>query len=197
VARPSVGNIPQTESRTALFAHIAGRLAGVPVAAQVDFFRSELRVAIGRDGADAVAASHRHPDPRKRRRGRAPGQPRPDVSPESAALRDWLLVEELKLDLDLAIVRFPGAGAKQGRLLQALTRLAGVRQVFELTERRDLLAVLLFDGRRDRRRLRAELEELADVMVWEDIESESSLPAVTTWARLAQAAATNEGFRLD
>jgi hypothetical protein len=105
-----------------------------------------------------------------------------------------LLVEEHKLDLDTAVVRFPGVGKRQSDLLGKLLTVRGVRQILELATDRDLLVVVVFDGRSDRIRLRAELEELADSMTWEDIESETHRPAIATWKHLARRAGRAEGF---
>lgn len=194
MARTPVGTVPQRQSRTALFSYIAGRLAGVCVTDQARFYEVELRVRIGRDGAEHAAGLRRHPQPGKRARGPAPAQPQPVVRPEDAALREWLLVEEHKLDLDSAMIRFPGSGRRQSDLLRGLDGVHGVRQVIELSEQRDVLAIVIFDGRDDRRRLRAELEELAWSMIWEDIESESHDPATATWKHLARHAAGGEGL---
>jgi hypothetical protein len=194
VARPPVGTVPQRQSRTALFAYVAGRLAGISLAEQPGFFEAQLGVKIGRDGAEGAAARRRHPQPGKRKRGPIASAPQSPVQAEDAALFDWLLVEEHKLGLDTALIRFPGVGKRQGELLGALSKVRGVRQILELSRERDIIAVVVFDGRDDRMRLRTELEEFAVAMVWEDIESETHRPAITAWKHLAQRAARIEGF---
>lgn len=192
MARPPVGTVAQSESRTALFAYVACRLAGVAVADQAAFYATVLRVKIGRTSAEEAAKRRRHEQPGRRRRGPASADPPAPVLPENAALRGWLLVEEHKLNLSTAMIRFPGAGARQGELLRDLARVRGVRQLFELSERADVIAIVIYDGEEDRQRLRAELGELVDSMIWEGVESESHSPAADTWQHLAQRAASSE-----
>jgi hypothetical protein len=46
--------------------------------------------------------------------------------------------------------------------------------------KRDLLAVVVTDGRLDRTRLELELEEFTGKITWEDIKSETHQPAIGT-----------------
>jgi len=198
MARPPVGNVPQAQSRTALFAYIAGKLAGVPVAGLAAFYTNELRVNIGREGAEHAAAARRHAVPGKRRRGPTPATTEPPPRPEDAALREWLLVEEHKLDLFTALVRVRGIdGETPGDLLKRVQEIRGVRQVFELSEHWEIVTVVVYEGRLDRERLKTELQELAIVQSFEDIGTETHQPALATWKYLARRAAAAEGFAGD
>jgi hypothetical protein len=67
-----------------------------------------------------------------------------------------------------------------------------VRHLIDTSHTRDVVAFVVFDGSRERRDLRARLEELAERMIWEDILHETHEPAVQTWRHLARVAAASE-----
>jgi hypothetical protein len=188
--------VAQARSRTAIFAFVAARLADIPRAEFAEFCRNELGVGLGAAALHAAGKRRRHPAPRKAPRGPKPrpGDEPAEASPptEDRAFRDWLMVEEHKLGLDTALVRLEGDERPPTELLENLARIPGVRQVIDLAQRRDVLIVVIFNGRHDRQRLRGQLEELDRNMLWEDIEHESWWPAMDTWKSLAQRAAEEE-----
>jgi len=192
MARTPLGPHPQPATRTALFAYFAARLASVPVRGFGEFF-DRLGLVVGADGAQRAAAAVRYRSPWKRRagrRGRAPSEP-PSVPP---AFREWLLIDELRLDLDLHLVRFPGRGSRQTELLRTLRQLAGVRQVMETADDRAIFAVVITAGAGARRDLRARLEEVTDRMYWHEILFETHEPTMGTWEALAREAALDDGL---
>jgi hypothetical protein len=188
MARPPVGTVRQSSSRTALFAYITARLHGSPPRDHDEFFRQEIGVAIGRDGAERAARPHRFESPRKKTRGTPAGP----VTRVDGALRDWLLVDEQRLGLETALIRFPGDGRKQTELLDILKALPGIRQVVETAPRREIVVIAVFRDAQARRDLRAQLEEVAGRILWEEILEETHTPALATWAALARGAAVTE-----
>jgi len=193
MARPSVGTVPQATSQTGLFAYIAARLHGSPPRDHSRFFRDELGVAVGRNGAEAAAKPHRFESPHQKRRG-SPAGP---ITRRDSALRDWLLIDEQQLGLETALIRFPGDGRKQTQLIGMLDHLPGVRQVVETAPRREIVIVAVFSGARARQELRARLEEVAEQMIWDEILKETHVPSLVTWAALSREAAVRESLLAD
>jgi hypothetical protein len=195
VARPPDGKVARGESRTALLAHVAASLHGVPNARYDEFFQRH-GVTVGASGALTAASARTHQNPSKGQRGPRPakGKPRRETRPSNPALREWLLAEEDRLDLDVALVR---ADDPTNEVCARLEQVVGVRQVLSTVgERgeRETMAVLIFDGVRDRRRLQREVRAIAPQALWREVESESFLPARNTWIALMQSAAAEEGF---
>jgi hypothetical protein len=118
--------------------------------------------------------------------------PRFRREPGWATFREWVWVEESRLDLHTALVRLAGTGRPEDDLKARLGLIPGVRQVIDLATRRDLVVVVVFDGRRDRQRLRAQLEELDRELTWEEVEGETWEPTKQTWRALAKRAAREE-----
>lgn len=194
MTRTPVGSVPYTDSRAALFAFIAARLSGHPDRAHDQYFR-QLGLRISGRGARRAAEGYLVQSPHKN----APGPT--SVTPQRRrrrrrALRPWLLVNEHALGLETALVRFPGSGQRQDHLRRALERLPGVRHVIELQRDRELLAVVVFSGVAERLALQAQLEEIAEVRIWDDISYETLEPSVRTWIDRAKRAAGEEGLRL-
>jgi hypothetical protein len=157
-----------------------------------DAFFDELGLAVRQAGALRAQRPLRHHPERKRRAGRntrvrSPAAPQPD-----ATFREWLLIDELKLDLEVALVRFPGDGTRQTDLMAALCQVAGVRQIVETQRDRDIWAFVVFDGARRRRDLRARLEELAPRLQWDDVLFETQEPTRLLWRDLAVRTAARE-----
>lgn len=189
--RTPLGLVPQDESRTALFAYFAARLEGVPVA-EFEAFFEELGITVGAAAAMRAMRRLRRQSPYKALPGRAPATGmRPH---EAATFRDWLLIEELRLDLEVAMVTFPGDGARQTELINALQNVPGVRQLFELQHDRTVCALLLFAGSQHRRDLRSRLEEMAPHLLWDDVIFETHEPALHAWRELARRAAEVEHY---
>ncbi|MDQ3163410.1 MAG: hypothetical protein M3Q92_11375 [Actinomycetota bacterium] len=107
------------------------------------------------------------------------------------AVRSWLHVDTDQLDLFTALVRVRSThvGAYGG-----LDEIAGVVQVLRLEAEGDLLALVLYEQRSDRARLRARLEELGEIMSWEVVSNQSVEPALATWRALTKQAAEREGL---
>lgn len=181
MARPTDGKVAKQRSRTALFAHIAARLAAQKYADDGAYFRDTLKIAVnaraGRVAAQAFREAGSHDAPR---------------------LRSWVLIDEPAADLDVSLLRFSGTGRPQPELFDALQEVPGVRQLLQLAGEGDVLAVVVFDGARARRELRARLErELGVTPSWHEIERESWQPAAASWRALARKAADAEGLRPD
>jgi len=192
VTRTSRNTLPQAQTRTALFAYLAARLNDVSADDFDRFFISE-GLLIRKAAALAAGSSAKHRPQSKKRRGPRTSKP-PPRPPTRPGFREWTLVDELALELDVALVRFPGAGTRQSRLIHALAKLAGVRQIIETARDRDVLAILVCLNARHRRELRAQLEELAEQMVWDEITLESHEPTRGTWRMLAAKMAYEEGL---
>jgi plasmid stabilization system protein ParE len=136
---------------------------------------------------------HRHQSPDKERACRK-SETIEIRSGQRATFREWLLIDELALGLEVALVRFPGTGSRQHELLEGLERTPGVRHIIDRAHARDVYAVVLFQGARGRRELRARLEELAEAFFWDDVLWESQLPAIASWLSLAKESATRDGL---
>lgn len=188
MARTPVGKVNKDVSRTALYAYIAARLHGVRTADQDQFFRTQLGVLVGQKSAARAATRVRGSS----RSGEGRGRPAKRGRRRKHVLRDWLLVDENELGLELALVRFPGSGRRQKELVEALGKLVGVRQIIETERSGDVLAIVMFSGLDVRRDLRARLEELSDRLFWDNVLSESHQPALATWRALATKAAVAE-----
>ena len=118
--RTALGVRPQPETSTALFAYFSARLAGVP-AREYDEYFEKLGIQVKGDSAVRAASSAKLASAEKKRPGRSrkEGTERP---PSLNAFRDWLLVDELRLQLSVALVTFPGSGRRQTDLIAALER---------------------------------------------------------------------------
>jgi hypothetical protein len=191
VPRTPLGDRRQSEARSALYGYFAARLNGIPTHTFDDFFE-ELGLAVRQAGALRAQRPFKHHPPRKRRAGRNTHERSPAASQPDAAFREWLLIDELKLDLEVALVRIPGDGTKQTDLIGSLSRVAGVRHIVETQRDRDVWAFVVFDGARRRRELRAQLEELAPRLQWDDVLFETQAPMRLLWRDLAVRAAARE-----
>lgn len=173
MARPPVGIRAQPLSDTAIAAHVALRLAGVGSnrQAQAAWLKERLGVLVGSNGA--------------RRAG-------PRAAP---ALRPWVLVREgvLPLDLETALVVFPGRGRRRDRLVRHLRELGPTRQLLVTRSRRDVFCVLLF-RRQDREGVFHAVEALGEDFVWEEITHEDRALEGTAWMCLAQRIARDEAL---
>jgi hypothetical protein len=196
MARTPRGTLPQPQARTALFAYFAARLEGVPTG-DYDTFFNDLKLAVRQAGALRAMRPLKYQPPAKQRAGRHTKDRRSAATAERAVFRDWLLIEEAKLDLEVALVRFPGDGSAQAELLAALRRVAGVRHIIETQRQRDLLALVVFQGVQRRRELRARLEEIAPRIEWDDVLFETQEPTRLLWKDLARRAAVEEELSAD
>jgi hypothetical protein len=173
MARPADGKIAKAGSRSALFAHIAARLAQQQRKGDSRFFREVLRINVHeKAGRDAATAS-------------------------GSSLRKWMLVREPDLDLDVSLLRFRPGSRSPEEIYETLGQLSGVRQLLRIGTSGEILAVVVFDGARMRRELRAVIQERLQLRPqWEEIEQETFQPALRTWRDLARKAARDEGLAL-
>jgi hypothetical protein len=196
MARTPRGTLPQTLSKTALYAYFAARLRGVPARAMDDYL-DELGVAVRHDAVLRAGSSARSRRSGESRRGRKPASGTPSsTSTRRSVFFDSLLIDALALDVELALARVPGTGASRHDLVVALQDVNGVRQLLETGHRRDIYLVVMFEGPRHRRELRAQLDELVPELVWDDILFESQTSAAAAWEELARRAARDERLLL-
>jgi hypothetical protein len=174
---------------------LAARFSGLP-AKLFDGAFEAWGLAVKGDSAARVAKAERVPVDTKARPGRH-GKGTSAAPSASGSFRDWTLVDELRLGLEIALVRFPGRGSRQDELLRGLSNTSGVRQILETARVRDVYAVLVFDGVHQRRALRARLEELTEDLEWDDVLYETHEPTAAMWRDLARRAAQAEGLSLD
>jgi hypothetical protein len=182
------GTKPKLKTNSALFAFVCLRLASIPERAQTSYLKREKGVNMSGAVARQVGARRSWSPAEKRPTGPSGTMP----EREDEVLRSWLLVDEAALGLKRAIVRFPGEGARQLRLLRSLRELPGVRQVFETRERRDVHAIVLFHPDEEEQLL-ASLEGLGRCF-WSGISHEDSRPALRTWSSFLKRAAHEEGL---
>lgn len=164
----------KASSRTALFAHIAARLGGQPRRKDSTYFKKELKVNIsekaGRLAANAVGDS----------------------------LAGWLLVCEGDLDLDVSLLQFKPGRYSPEEIVEVLKGIFGIRQILQLGTTGEVLAVAVFDGARARRELRAVIQERLGIRPrWDEVESETFVPAIGTWRELARKTARDEELAVE
>lgn len=171
MARPPVGTRPQPLSTAAAAAHIASRLSGIGTSRQArdSWLQGELGLKLGSNGLD-----------------RAAQRVRPGTVP-------WLLVDEPSLDMDLerALVVFPGEGRRRPDLIAWLRALGAARQILVTRSRRDVLCILVYRAF-ERERLFAAVEALEESFLWDDILEEDRRLERHMWTALAQRAAREE-----
>lgn len=181
--RPPVGNTTQERSLTALYAYVVGALEGVG-ARERDTLCRGLEILVKKNGLERAAKDYLWDPPRA-------SDPPPRT--HSGTLRPWLLVDEPRMGIERALVRFPGAGRRRPDLLELLRQTPGVRQLVELrTGPKDIVAVMLFQDTRDRERLEAVIEAEEVPYEWDEIRSEDHEPALGTWRFLVRRAAEKE-----
>ncbi|HWA54409.1 MAG TPA: hypothetical protein VG816_09585 [Solirubrobacterales bacterium] len=171
MARPTDGKIAKAGSRSALFAHVAARLHLRLQKRDSSFFKDELGVNINeKAGRDAAA-------------------------PLKSSLRKWVLVREPDLDLDVSLLRFRPGERSPEEIFEALEALSGVRQLLQIASTGEVLAIVIFDGARARRELRAVIQERIQIRPqWDEIERETFDPALRTWRELARKVASDENL---
>lgn len=109
----------------------------------------------------------------------------------SPALRPWLIVEERQLDLEKALVVFPGAGRARPELTRFLRDTGAVRQLFVMRSRRDVICVLVFE-RADKDALFATIETTGEAFAWEELIEDDRTVEAEMWMALMQRAAMRE-----
>jgi hypothetical protein len=173
--RPPVGTDSQEQTRTALFAFLAARLNHIGLGDYDRFFREDLRIKVGQNGARRAG-----------RRAREVAEMEGRVTP----FEEQLLIDEHALGLEKVIIRVPGAQEGQGALRAHVLALPQVRQVIEGETSGDLYAVAVVRNGEERRALRAQLDELGGARPeMEPVAFETHEPMRRLWRGLATRAA--------
>jgi hypothetical protein len=182
VARPPVGKGRQDATSTALFGFVAARLNAIGQGRFDAFFRDELELELGENGARKAGVV-------AQKRAREEGQ--------RAPFQKWMLVDEHVLGLEKVVLHVPGQSPGQGELRARLLGLPEIRQVVEAEVSGDLYAVAVVRNGDERRALRAKLDELsAERPVMEPVAFETHEPARRLWRCLAKRAALDDGLVL-
>lgn len=172
----TVGALPMAKSDTALFAHIAWRLEGKVTEELTEYGRQlEIRV-----GANAIRKALTTSD----RLGRL-------ASPGRVVL-PWLRIDVAALDFFQAVVRLKTQGPDAAEVVGGVQ---GVVRVMSVEGSDDLLAIVIYERRSDRERLRARFSDIGEITSWEQIDLDTQNPAIATWRALAQSAAEREQLR--
>jgi hypothetical protein len=177
--------VTQASSRTAVLGYLAAAAAGQRLdRPNVAAWFKRHGLAIGDHGLrDALKL-------RRTRRGHAPQR---DLDPaERGWIRDGFDVDATKLDLDLAVVVFPGADPPE-QLSDVLRSIERVIRVYKGYDR-DLVAVIIYNGARERRRLQTLLEEHEPRLRWIVVREVDDTSAASAWLSLARQVASQERF---
>jgi len=197
VGRPRTGKARKDQSVTAVRAYIASHLAG---RLDQSFLADDLGVALNTTAVRRAGRARHWRPPGYRPRGRASGTATTGTQPSPpSAFRDWLAVDASVLDLGLGLITLVVTTARNQRdVYRRMSKLAGVVQLFAAGngKNRRVVGLVLTDGEADRRRLRAELDELDDDWSWDVIDHETVEPGLQTWRHLVQQAAAREALRL-
>jgi hypothetical protein len=171
MTRPPVGLGPQAASRTAVAAHVASRLAGTGSSrsSRDTWLQKDLRVKLRSNGLDRAAQRTR------------------------PAIRPWLLVDEPRLDIDLekAMLIFPGSGVRRPTLVGQLRASGVIRQLLITRSRRDVICIAVYrSGERDQ--VFQAIEAFGESFIWEDVLDEDRGLERRMWAELARRLARDE-----
>ena len=182
MARRPDGTVAQARSRAAIVGYLAARAADA-AAGEVAGWLAARGIAIRERGLkDALGLR------------RAPGPPTSENEPpdEVGWIRDAVEFDATKLDLDLAVVIFPGRERPEP-LRELLRTTPGVLRVYEGWDR-DLVAIIVYDGAQERRRLQTLLDEHEPRLQWIVVREVDDAPASRTWEELAVRIARAEGL---
>lgn len=194
VGRPNVGLKRKDKSATALRAYVAGQLHG---RTDEDFLTRELEVVLNTTAVRRAATQGQWRSSTYHRPGRESTATGPSWG--DAAVRGWVAVQPANMKLGAALIIVPVVNARaQATIYRGLQRLNGVVHAWACGdgERRKVVAVALIDGEDDRRRLRAQLDDVAADWQWDDVDHETVEPALRTWRHLTRIAAQAEGLEL-
>lgn len=165
---------------------IAAKLHGVPSTKVGEWARDVLGIEISAKSAERATAPTRFSSPHKEPRGRNRNR-----KPRNGAwiTRDWLIVREEQLGL-IKVLATIGQDPGSPNLLAKVSKLPGVRQVFETAATRKIVAIAIFTDALSESATRLRLEELSvEPVLWETLRSEQTDPALSTWSNLARSAA--------
>jgi hypothetical protein len=175
----------QAQSRTAVLGYLAAAAASQPVTrAAISGWLKDQGLKVGEHGLrDAIEL-------RLTRQGKQP--PKDGHPTDHDWIREILGFSATKLDLDVAVVLFPGS-ERMSDLLKILRSTERAIRIYRGYDR-DLVAVLGYDGSRERHRLQTLLEEHEPGLRWIVIRDIDDSPAAATWLSLARHAAAGEGL---
>jgi hypothetical protein len=111
---------------------------------------------------------------------------------EEGWIRDALAFDATKLDLELAVVIFPEPEHSDSLIeaLRSTQRAVRIYRGYDL----GLVAVIVFEGAREHRRLRTRLEELEPDLRWISVREVDDSCAEGTWLSLGEKVAGEEGL---
>jgi hypothetical protein len=173
----------QGRSRAVILGYLAAATAGV----KLD--RSSLVAWLERQGLAVGDRGVR--DALARRLSRRSEEVTHEGDPgERAWVRETLDFDATKLDLDLAIVVLSGSDrvAALTELLRSTKRVTRLYRSYD----RDLVALVVYDGARERQRLQSLLEEHDPSLRWIVVREVDDAPAAATWLDLALRVAAQE-----
>jgi hypothetical protein len=175
--------VTHARSRTAVLGYLAAAAAGQRLdrSSATDWFNQHGLAIRDRGLRDALTL-------RLRRQGERP-QAGNDPA-EQGWVRENLDFDATKLDLDLALVVFPGQ-EQPNRLMDVLRSTDRVIRVYNGYER-DVVALIVYDGARERRQLQTLLEEHEPQLRWIVVRDVDDHPAARTWLSLCQRVAAQE-----
>jgi hypothetical protein len=177
--------VAQSRSRTAMIGYLAAAAAGESLD------RMNLAAWFERHGF-AIRDRGLRDALKRRLRRQGEGLPADGDPAEWDCVRDGVDFNATRLDLDFAVVSFPGAERPE-QLLDVLRKTERVVRLYHGYER-DLVALVVYDGVRERERLQTLLEEHEPRLRWVVIRDIDDTLAAPTWLSLARRVAAEEGL---
>jgi hypothetical protein len=179
--------------RAAIYAHISARLHGIPSRDHKEWFEEEAQLELSQQQVERAVSPVRWSSPKKGARGR-PGKKRTKLP---WIVRDWFDVRADRLGLIQVLIVIEGKGESLAALAARLAGLPGITKVTETATQRNLVADALFTDGLEEAWLRAQVEELTDLVVhWEHVRTTTQSPALLTWVHLARGQGVTEGVAL-
>jgi hypothetical protein len=176
MARHPVGTIRQPLTDTVLFAHIASRLENV---GNNDLGAWALGLGL-QAGPQAIRGA---PRTATRLIGvAAPGR----------AIRPWALIDYEALNFFMAVARLQIPGGEA--VLDRLEQVRGVIDLLCVKENTEIIATVIYERRHEMNALQSVLVEFGKITEWQQVEDSRPTAALSTFRRLAQAAAAAEGL---
>jgi hypothetical protein len=175
----------QARSRSAIFGLLAAVAHGIQRSdrkAMAAWLRQH-GIAVGERGLKDAFALRRE----------RPNDTPVDDPAEQGWVRGSLDADPTKLDLDMALVVFPTRRRTPG-LATALRRTERVLRIYDGYDGA-MVAVVVYDGARERQRLQSQLEEHDPRLTWIVIRHVDDTSASGTWLSLALKVAEAEGLR--
>lgn len=177
MARRPRGTLPQLQSDTVLFGHIASRLEGVDQD-RLDAWAKELGI---QPGAEVL---RRRPVDANRLKGRGRA---------ASAVRPWLLLDWREFDFFVAAVRLRAETGE--RQLDQLEQVPGVIELLACGQASELLALVVYQRRHEQEALRMRLAEFGELLSWAEVDDHRQTAAISTLRWLTRDAAEREGLR--